>query len=123
MKTFNSTRLAVALSAIIGMSSLLRGSASALGGMTVVQSPMQLTWGPAPPQLPKGVQLAVLTGDPAKAGPYTIRLKWPTGSKIGPHWHPADVNVTVMSGIFGIAIGDKFDRSKGKLRRAGRFFS
>ena len=122
MKTLNCTRLVVLLSAMIGMSSLLLGSASALPGMAIVQSPTQLTWGPAPPQLPKGVQLAVLAGDPTKAGLYTIRLKWPTGSKIGPHWHPADVNVTVMSGIFGIAMGDKFDKSEGKLVKPGGFF-
>jgi len=73
MKTLNCTRFVVVLSAMIGMSSLLHGSASALAGMAIVQSPTQLTWGPAPPQLPKGVQLAVLAGDPAKAGLYTIR--------------------------------------------------
>jgi hypothetical protein len=73
-------------------------------------------------QLPKGVQLAVLTGDPSKAGPYTIRLKWPIGSNIGPHWHPADVNVTVVSGIFEIAVGDNFDKSEGKLVKPGGFF-
>jgi hypothetical protein len=122
MKSPNCLRLALVLSAMIGMSSLLPGSASALGAMAVVQSPSQLTWGPAPPQLQKGVQLAVLAGDPAKAGLYTIRLKWPSGSKINPHWHPADVDVTVMSGIFGIGVGEKFDKSEGKLVKPGGFF-
>jgi hypothetical protein len=113
---------AFAFSALIGMSSLLYGAAYDLGGMTIIQSPKQLTWGPAPPQLAKGIQLAVLAGDPAKAGPYTVRLKWPSGSKIGPHWHPADVNVTVVSGNFGIGVGDKFDESGGKLVKPGGFF-
>jgi hypothetical protein len=27
-------------------------------------------WGPAPPVLPKGVQMAVLAGDPGKKGPF-----------------------------------------------------
>jgi hypothetical protein len=44
MKSLNCLRLAVVLSAMIGMSSLLPGSASALGAMAVVQSPSQLTW-------------------------------------------------------------------------------
>jgi hypothetical protein len=122
MRTLNCIRFVVVLSALIGMSSLLYGAATELGGMTVVQSPKQLTWGPAPPQLAKGIQLAVLAGDPTKAGLYTVRLKWPSGSKIGPHWHPADVDVTVMSGTFGIGVGDKFDKSDGKLVEPGGFF-
>jgi hypothetical protein len=66
MKPLNCTSLVVVLSAMIGMSSLLHGSASALPGMAIVQAPTQLTWGPAPPQLPKGVHLAVLAGDPKR---------------------------------------------------------
>jgi hypothetical protein len=36
--------------------------------------------------------------------------------------HPADVDVTVMSGTFGIGVGDKFDKSDGKLVEPGGFF-
>ena len=31
-----------------------------------------------------------------------------------PHWHPMDENVTVISGIFRVGLGEKFD--KGALR-------
>jgi hypothetical protein len=37
----------------------------------------------------------VLEGDPAKAGPFTLRLKT-EGYKIAPHYHPADEHVTVI---------------------------
>lgn len=119
MKNLNCARLAVVLSAIIGMSSL-NSSASGFAGMDVVKSPHQATRGPAPPELPPGSQLAVLSGDPSKAGAlYTIRLKMPGGYKVGPHWHPNDENVTVISGTFGIGMGDKFDENKGQLIKTG----
>ena len=41
-----------------------------------------LTWGPAPPVLPKGAQIAVLSGDPSKDGLYVLRLKMPANYKI-----------------------------------------
>ena len=122
MKALNYARFFLALSAVVATSSLLFAAASDLSRMSVLQSPSQLTWVPAPQQLAKGIQLAVLAGDPTKAGPYTVRLKWPSGSKIGPHWHPAEVNVTVVSGLFGIGVGDKFEKSKGELVKPGGFF-
>src|SRR5262245_7386243 len=57
-------------------------------------TPNDVKWGPAPPALPAGAQIAVLSGDPSKAEPFTIRLKAPDGYKIMPHWHPTDENVT-----------------------------
>jgi len=48
----------------------------------------RLQWGPAPPVLPKGAQFAVLSGDPTKAGPFTLRLKAPAGYKIPAHTIP-----------------------------------
>jgi len=76
-------------------------------------TPDQVKFGPAPPFLQPGAQLAVLEGDPgASSGDYTVRLKMPDGYKIGPHWHPKRENVTVVSGTLKFAIGDKFEQSK-----------
>ncbi len=47
-----------------------------------------LTWGPAPPVLPKGAKIAVLSGDPSKDGLYVLRLKMPANYKIPAHNHP-----------------------------------
>ena len=45
------------------------------------------------------------------------------GYKIPPHTHPTAENVTVLSGSFNIAMGDKFDPKKGEAVRAGGFFT
>ena len=42
-------------------------------------NPKDVKWGPAPPIFAKGAQIAVLSGDPSKAGPFVIRLKVPAG--------------------------------------------
>src|SRR5439155_1036694 len=77
--------------------------------------------GDPPPVLGKGARLAVLSGDPGAAGPYTIRLKMPTGYKISPHWHPTDENVTVIAGTFSLGQGEKFDRASMKTLTAGGY--
>ena len=57
-------------------------------------TPDQVKFGPAPPFLSPGAQLAVLEGDPmASSGDFTIRLKMPDGYE-SPHTHPARENVT-----------------------------
>jgi hypothetical protein len=72
-----------------------------------------LTWGPAPPVLPKGAQIAVLSGDPSKDGLYVLRLKMPANYKIPAHNHPTAEYVTIISGKFHIGMGDKLDEKKG----------
>ena len=71
-----------------------------------------MKWGPAPPALPAGAQVAVLNGDPGKPGPFTIRLKLPDGFKVPPHWHPTDENLVVIQGLFRVGMGDKLDAAK-----------
>ena len=80
-----------------------------------------LTWGAAPPVLPKGAQIAVLSGDPSKDGLYVLRLKMPANYKIPAHNHPTSEYVTVISGKFHIGMGDKLDEKKGVELRAGGF--
>jgi hypothetical protein len=79
----------------------------------VVVRPGAIKWGPAPPSLPPGSQMAVLAGDPRKKGvAYVVRVKLPDGYKVPPHWHPSDENVTVLKGLFLIGKGEKFDPSE-----------
>ena len=63
-------------------------------------------WGEGPAFLPKGVQAAVVYGDPSKSGPFTIRLKAPAGGKIPRHWHPTDEQVTIIEGDFHLSMGE-----------------
>jgi quercetin dioxygenase-like cupin family protein len=90
----------------------------------VVMASSDVKWGPAPPALPAGAQLAVMEGDPSKSGgTFTIRVKAPDGYKIAPHWHPVAENVTVLEGTFFVGMGDKFDQSAGRELKAGSFAS
>jgi len=85
-------------------------------------TPAQIKYGPPPPFVAAGAQLAVLEGDPtASSGDFTVRLKMPDGYKIAPHWHPKRENVTVISGSFRVGMGDKFEASKMKTFPAGSF--
>jgi quercetin dioxygenase-like cupin family protein len=78
-----------------------------------------LTWGPAPAVFPTGAQMAVVSGDPSKAAPFTVELSMPNGYKIPPHFHPTDETVTVKKGTFLVGMGDQFDLSKTKTMKKG----
>ena len=80
-----------------------------------------IKWTDAPPSMPKGAKIAVLQGDPGKAGPFVIRLKAPAGYKIAPHWHSQDENLTVISGTFYLGMGDKLDMKSAHALSAGGF--
>ena len=71
------------------------------------------------PAFPKGIQTAVVYGDPKKAGLFLIRVKMPPNSIIAPHTHPVFESVSILSGAMGSGMGEKFDKSKGKVLPAG----
>jgi quercetin dioxygenase-like cupin family protein len=81
----------------------------------------EATWGPAPPALPPGAQLAVLSGDPTKTGPYAVRLKFPANYAIPAHSHPGNENVVVVSGELFMGMGTKLDRDAAIGLRAGSY--
>jgi quercetin dioxygenase-like cupin family protein len=69
-------------------------------------------------------QYAVLYGDASKPELYVMRVKFTPGVKVMPHSHPEAVRiVTVMSGTFYYAFGDKFDESKLQRMPAGTMFT
>ena len=78
-------------------------------------------WGPVPPNIAAGAQLAVISGDPSKEGLYVMRLKMPAGYKVPAHYHPQYENVTVLTGEFHVGMGDKLDTDKGMLLRPGGY--
>ena len=80
-----------------------------------------LKWGPAPPGLPAGAQLAVLSGNPEKEGMFTMRVKFPAGYSVAPHHHPADELVTVIEGDLALGMGDKVDRESMTLLKQGGY--
>ncbi len=70
--------------------------------------PEDIDWKPFP-AFPPSARLAVVVGDPAEPGPYVIRVKVPSGVKLMPHQHPEDRVYTVLSGVFYIGLGSRFD--------------
>jgi quercetin dioxygenase-like cupin family protein len=88
----------------------------------IAASPAQskaLKWMDGPEGLPSGSKIAVISGDPAKEGTFTIRLKFPANYAIPAHHHPADEHVTVVSGRLAYGMSDKLDRGKAKALTAG----
>ena len=56
-----------------------------------------LKWGPCPPFIPKGCEIAVLHGDPAKPN-VDVFFKVPGGSTIPKHWHTSAERMVLVSG-------------------------
>ena len=109
---------------IVSIASIVVGLA-ALGlaqgpGHIALDAP-EVKWGPGPPSLTKGAQIAVVSGNPAQAGPFVIRLKFPANYTIAPHWHPGDEHVTVLSGTIAFGMGDKFDAKAMKTMSVGGY--
>lgn len=77
-----------------------------------------IKWSPFP-AFPPEARLAILVGDPKMAGPYVIRVRVPAGVILRPHIHPESRIYTVISGVFYIGIGKKFDPSKLKAYAPG----
>lgn len=57
----------------------------------------QLKWGPCPAFLPKGCEIAVLHGDPAKNNA-DVFFKLPANSVVPRHWHTSAERMVLVSG-------------------------
>lgn len=86
-------------------------------------APADIKWMPAPPVLPKGVQIAVLSGNPFAEGFSTVRLKIPANTVFAPHWHPTAESFTVLSGKLFVGMGDSVDREHSRGMGAMGFVS
>jgi quercetin dioxygenase-like cupin family protein len=80
--------------------------------------PEDIDWKPFP-AFPPSVRLAVVVGNPSEPEPYLIRVKVPSGVKLMPHKHPEDRIYTVISGVFYIGLGNRFDSDKVKAYPPG----
>ena len=79
-----------------------------------------LEWGPAPPGLPTGARVAVISGDPAKAGPFTVRVDMPPEYAIRPHHHPTGEELRLIDGTLHLGHGSKWDEKTMKAMAAGQ---
>ena len=87
----------------------------------VMMNAADMKWGPAPPGLPAGGEMTVLTGDPGKPGPFTVAARFPDGYIVRPHWHPTTENLTVLSGSLLVGMGDKYAEGSMKPLNQGGF--
>ena len=92
-----------------------------VSGVTLLpaQAAPALKWGPAPAVFPAGAKMAVVSGDPAKTGPFVVEFAFPSGYRIPPHSHPTDETIKVVKGTFRVGMGTVFDEAKTTSMRVG----
>ena len=120
MKTSSVWAISFSLPVIIAAAFATVAQAQGTAEQTFI-NPKEIKWGDAPPSLPKGAKIAVLHGDPGKAGPFNLRLMTPAGYKIPPHWHSQDENLTIISGALYLGMGDKMEPAKAQPLKAGGY--
>ena len=68
-----------------------------------------------------GIKRMRVYGDPSKAGPYVIRVKFEPGTMSMPHYHPEDRLVTVLKGTWWTGKGKEFTPGQTEGIRAGGY--
>jgi len=111
--------LAFVMTAAVFVAGTAAHVALAQGHEHVIQAPEDAKWGPAPPFVPRGAQIAVLSGDPSKSVPYAVRLKFPANYAIPAHSHPTDENVVVTSGAVTFGMGNKLAKGAAGNKTVG----
>ena len=109
-----------------------RSQAAPMVERHVMVAPEEITWQPIPPSWADGPpppgytlghsEVAIIEGDPTKEGmPFVIRIRSTPGTQLPPHWHPIDENITVLSGVFCVGMGDRFDEHACRDMPAGSY--
>jgi quercetin dioxygenase-like cupin family protein len=112
---------ALALVLIICGATLAFAPTSTRGVVAI--TPAEMKWTAQGAYAQQGMEQLNLVGDPAKSGPYTLRLKIPKGYRIAPHTHPDASEVTILSGILATGYGEKFDEARLKVLPTGSFYT
>ncbi len=86
----------------------------------VFLKPSDLQWKDAPPAVPTGAKVALVSGSPA-SGPYAQFVKVPKGHIFKPHFHEQNEAVVLISGTVVAGLGDKIDEKSGKALTAGGY--
>ena len=121
MNTFKSVSASLVLATGLLTTSVISADSHTKGTGFISVDASKLKWSDAPSVGP-GAKIAVLEGDLKAAAPFTFRLKLPGNSKIGVHTHPTFERVTILSGTFYFATGDKFESAKAKEYKPGDAF-
>jgi anti-sigma factor ChrR (cupin superfamily) len=89
----------------------------------VALTPDEMKWRSQGVLAAPGLEQLNLVGDPARPGPYTIRLRFPKGYRIPPHTHPDAREVTIISGTYSTGYGERFNPADLKILPAGSFYT
>ena len=111
------------VSAAVGVALNVVAVAQPAAPGVVAVTPAEMKWASQGGLAAPGMEQLNLLGDPAKPGPYTLRLKFPKGFKIAPHTHPDSREGTILSGIFSTGYGEKFHAANLKILPAGSFYT
>jgi len=82
-------------------------------------TPEQTQWKDVPNG--HGVQMAVVSGDPTKAGVYVIQVKFPPGIMSAPHFHPEDRHAVVLRGTWYTGTDDSWDPDRTVALKPGSY--
>jgi mannose-6-phosphate isomerase-like protein (cupin superfamily) len=82
-------------------------------------SPDQMKW-VALDAIP-GTEIAVLSGDLGKPGPFVFEWRGPAGTKAAPHWHTNTEHFLLLSGNGMARMSDTFDVQNGMPVPAGAY--
>ena len=106
---------------------LLLGSPGAIGSPPAPRwdlfMPEHIQWRDGPPSMLPGAKMAILEGDPAKEGFFTMRLRLPDGYRVLPHWHPRTERLTIIQGVVNLGTGDRFEDAATQALPAGTYSS
>jgi len=108
---------------LVSLSLVLAATALAQSA-SVISTVAEAKFGPAPPMLPPGAQIAVLAGNPMGTGAYSVRLRFPANYLIPAHSHPTDENVVITAGSVTFGMGDKLSKTAkdNKTLHVGGYF-
>ena len=85
----------------------------------IIKLPSDIKW--RDPLGVSGVNQAILHGDPTKPGLYIVMNKFKPGNFSKPHFHLNDRFITVISGMWWVGTGNKWNRDATIPLKAGSF--
>jgi hypothetical protein len=88
-------------------------------GMTQVATQ---NWSPAGKEMPRGMRIMAVEGDPAQPGPYVYRVRVPSGYQWPPMIFPDDRTTTILKGKLWYAEGERRNPKQMQELEAGAMF-
>ena len=69
-----------------------------------------------------GIETRLLSGDPAKAGPYTLSIRVPPNTRIDAHAHRDGRSAVVVAGVWHFGFGEQADDAQTRALQPGSYY-